>query len=166
MNSVQQVCARWRIPPQALLELSDALMRNGAPLQSPPRVVPRSEHDVQDMVRVDARRVGMRLFRNNVGAGKVGVSQSYIRWGLGNESERLLKSWTSSDLIGWTAKQVDFTMIGQTVAIFTAIECKKPGWQFGKDSKEDKARAAAQQKFHTFVEAAGGIAGFNSTGRL
>ena len=54
------------------------------------------------------------LFRNNVGAYKDKTGR-FIRFGL-------IKG--SSDLIGWTRVKITPDMVGQTVAIFTAPECK------------------------------------------
>lgn len=54
------------------------------------------------------------LFRNNVGAFKDKAGR-FVRFGL-------VKG--SSDLIGWTRIEITPEMIGQTVAVFTAIECK------------------------------------------
>lgn len=55
----------------------------------------------------------------------------------------------SSDLIGWTTKVITPDMLGKKVAIFTAIEVKKPG---GRATKE-------QQNFVDQVKISGGIAG-------
>ena len=54
------------------------------------------------------------LFRNNVVAYKDKTGR-FIRFGL-------IKG--SSDLIGWTRVKITSDMVGQTVAVFTAIECK------------------------------------------
>ncbi len=54
------------------------------------------------------------LFRNNVGALRNKRNQ-LIRFGL-------VKG--SSDLIGWTRVKIAPEMVGQTVAVFTGIECK------------------------------------------
>ena len=54
----------------------------------------------------------------------------------------------SSDLIGWSPTVVTPEMVGKTVAIFTAIECKSIK---GRLTKE-------QQNFLKRVRAAGGVA--------
>ena len=53
------------------------------------------------------------MFRNNVGAFKDGGR--WVQFGLVRGS---------SDLIGWTRVKITPDMVGQTVAVFTAIECK------------------------------------------
>lgn len=59
------------------------------------------------------------LFRNNCGQYKV-ESGAIIRYGIANPG--------GSDLIGWTPKTITLEMVGKTVAVFTAIEVKTPGW--------------------------------------
>lgn len=54
------------------------------------------------------------MFRNNVGAMKNHKGQ-WVRYGL-------VKG--SSDLIGWTPVVITTEMVGQTVAVFSAIEVK------------------------------------------
>ena len=55
----------------------------------------------------------------------------------------------SSDLIGWTPIEITPEMVGKKLAIFTAVEVKKPG---GRVSKE-------QLNFMRRVNEDGGIAG-------
>lgn len=55
----------------------------------------------------------------------------------------------SSDLIGWTTREITPDMVGQKVAVFTAIEVKT-----------EKGRATAEQlNFIAQVRKSGGIAG-------
>lgn len=54
-----------------------------------------------------------RMFRNNVGAYQ--LKGRWVKFGL-------VKG--SSDLIGWTPVTITQDMVGQTVAVFTAVECK------------------------------------------
>lgn len=84
---------------------------------------------------------GLRLFRNNVGVLRDSEGRP-VRFGLHPGS---------SDLIGWRSVTITPEMVGQRVAIFTALEVKAPGGTH---------RVTTEQ--HTFlrnVEAAGGIAG-------
>lgn len=53
------------------------------------------------------------MFRNNVGAFK--DKNKWVRFGL-------VKG--SSDLVGWTRVEITPDMVGRTIAVFTAIECK------------------------------------------
>jgi hypothetical protein len=80
-----------------------------------------------------------RLFRNNVGLFKT-FDGRRIKTGLCNGS---------SDIIGWTPVTVTEDMVGDTVAVFTAIEVKKPN-----------GRATDQQlNFIDNVRVDGGYAG-------
>ena len=84
-------------------------------------------------------RKDVRLFRNNVGVA-VFPDGSRVAYGLAPGS---------SDIIGWKCVEVTRDMVGQHVAVFTAIEVKGP-----------KGRVSDQQK--QFIEAVrkfGGIAG-------
>ena len=94
--------------------------------------------DVIDPVLLAATRRGDRLFRNNQGVGRM-PDGSMVRFGVGEGG---------SDIIGWSRLVVTPEMVGQTVAVFTAIEAKT-GRQ--KPTKQ-------QQAFLATVEEHGGIA--------
>lgn len=83
-------------------------------------------------------KAGSRLFRNQVGAAYT-LAGNRVTTGLGKGS---------SDLIGWTPVTITNDMVGQTVAVFTAIECKTAK---GKIKPE-------QQNFIDVVRQSGGIA--------
>lgn len=55
-----------------------------------------------------------RLFRNNVGVLR-DADGRYVRYGL---------CIGSSDVIGWTPVVITPAMVGRTLAVFTAFECK------------------------------------------
>lgn len=88
-----------------------------------------------------------RVFRNNVGVAvaydfknkKVVEPVRVIEYGLCKGS---------SDLIGWKSVEITQEMIGKRVAIFTAIETKRPN--MSKTSEE-------QNNFIAAVQNAGGI---------
>jgi hypothetical protein len=81
---------------------------------------------------------GARLWRNNVGALRDAQGQ-LVRYGL---------CPGSSDLIGFRTITITPDMVGQRVAVFSAVEVK------------DKARPTEQQHaFIRLVEQAGGMAG-------
>lgn len=105
-----------------------------------------SETSVQAQLRVDAAKIGYCLWRNNSGSlpDKTGA---HVRFGLGNDSTKLKKVFSSSDLIG----------IGPA-GRFVAIEVKKPGWTKPRDAHE-----VAQANFIGAVQARGGLAGFATT---
>lgn len=85
------------------------------------------------------------------------ASGNHIRFGLGNDSPRINKIFKSSDLIGVTPVVITPEMVGSTVGVFTAIECKAPGWRYSGDDRE-----IAQKRFLDKVLELGGIARFES----
>ncbi len=105
------------------------------------------ESDVQQLIQIKAMEYGCHLLRNNSGALK-DESGRLVRYGLGNVSKQHNDSIKSSDLIGFTS------VAG--VAVFTAIEVKRPDW---KPSMLN-AREVAQSNFINWVKKNGGIAGF------
>jgi hypothetical protein len=94
-----------------------------------------TERDIQNAIRIAATAAGSRLFRNNVGV-LLDQRGQRIAYGLCHGS---------SDLIGWTPRVIG----GIPVAVFTAIEVKKPGGRLEPH----------QRQFIEQVLAAGGIAG-------
>lgn len=100
-------------------------------------------HDVANedygRFRIEATKLGARLFRNNVGLFKTADGRK-IKTGLCNGS---------SDLIGWTPVTITPSMVGQTVAIFLAVEVKSATGELEPDQKD----------FIRSVRSAGGIAG-------
>lgn len=78
----------------------------------------------------------VRLFRNNVGFD----AANKVRYGL---------MPGSSDLIGWKTITITPRYVGMQVAVFCAIEVKKPG---GRVTGE-------QSNFIDYVDNSGGIAG-------
>ena len=127
-----------------------------------------SEAAVQQNIRLAAARHNAYLWRNNSGAfqegptkcPKCGATHSeatgrWIRYGLANDSKKLNEEIKSSDLIGPTPVVITPDMVGQTVAVFTAIEVKPEGWPGIRSARE-----RAQAKFITLVRSLGGYAGF------
>lgn len=140
---------RWaaHIPQQALLELTAAL---APPVQVVP-LIQRDKRDdegaVLDATRLHASIAGVRVFRNNVGAGKLS-NGNFIRWGLANESSLQNDTLKSSDLIG-------ITPTGQ----FWARECKRAGWVYTGTPRE-----VAQLNFINLINSLGGDAAFTTSG--
>lgn len=137
---------RWGLPTQAMLEL----LAVTAPVETVPQL-PRDkrtdENATMDAARLAASLVGIRAFRNNVGAGVL-QNGSFVRWGLANESAAQNGSLKSSDLIG-------ITPTGQ----FWARECKRPGWVYMGTPRE-----VAQLNFINLINTLGGDAAFTTTG--
>ena len=83
-----------------------------------------------------------RVFRNNRGVAEYPGGRK-VAYGVGPAG--------GSDLIGWASITITPEMVGQKVAIFTAIECKRS--KGGKKEQDQKDFIAA-------VITAGGRAGF------
>jgi hypothetical protein len=93
---------------------------------------------VQNAIRLEHGAGPARLWRNNTGALKDATGR-LVRYGL---------CPGSSDLIGLRQVTITPDMVGQTLAVFTAIEVK------------DQGRLTEQQRaFITMVQQAGGMAG-------
>lgn len=97
------------------------------------------EKAIQDRIRVAVSKAGAVMFRNNVGQAIL-PDGSVVRYGL---------AVGSSDLIGWKPVEITPDMVGQTVAIFTAIEVKT---KTGRPTP-------AQVHFIEAVKKSGGLAG-------
>lgn len=110
-----------------------------------------SERQIQTQILLQCGRGDTRLFRQNVGQGWVG---RLIRQQAGTvelAAARPLHAGLcegSSDLIGWRTVEVTPDMVGQRLAVFTAIEVKS---ETGRPTPE-------QMKFLDAVRNAGGIA--------
>ena len=114
----------------------------------------KSEAEVQSIVRLEAARKGIRLYRNNVGAGKL-ENGAFIRWGLANDSAAVNDRLKSSDLIGIRAVQITPDMVGKTIGVFVCRECKREGWVYTGNDEEE-----AQLRFLHLIRDLGGDAGF------
>ena len=115
------------------------------------------ESTVQNQVLLTGSQFGMLLQRNNNGA-CIDETGRLIRYGLMNESKKVNQEIKSSDLIGITPVQITGHMVGRTVGIYTALECKETGWKM----RPSDDRAKAQLKYIELVRSYGGIAGFCS----
>ena len=98
-----------------------------------------AESTIQAAIFAALNQGGRRLFRNNVGRAET-VDGRFIQYGL---------CVGSSDLIGWQSVTITPDMVGQQVAVFTAVEVKSPG----KKAKPE------QQRFIDAVKRHGGRAG-------
>lgn len=114
-----------------------------------------SESAAQQQVRLALARMGAQVWRNNSGAYQ-DESGRWVRYGLANDSAQLNAQIKSSDLIGGTPLVIQPHHVGQTIAVLTAIECKKPGWHLTPGDK----RGQAQKRFIDLVVGIGGFGGF------
>lgn len=143
---------RYGIGVQALLELHVIF---GAPLvEAAPAAEGASEAYVQSVVRIEAVKKGMRLWRNNVGALLDGRGVP-VRYGLANDSKQLNVVCKSGDLIGWRPVLITPAMVGGKIAQFVSRECKRPGWSYSATEHEK-----AQLKWAELVARDGGDAKF------
>lgn len=115
-----------------------------------------SEARVQSEVRLEAACHGVHLWRNNVGV-LTDANGRPVRYGLANDSAQLNAVLKSSDLIGWRPVVVTPDMVGQTLAVFVARECKAEGWAFRGTDRE-----IAQQRWLDLINHNGGDAAFVS----
>ena len=112
----------------------------------------KKELNIQKKIMLAVSKLQTKIFRNNVGTAWTGKTQKTKDGGIYIKDPRPFKAGLcvgSSDLIGWTTKTVTPEMVGQKVAIFTALEIKT-----------QKGVASDQQKnFIRVVKEAGGFAG-------
>lgn len=113
-----------------------------------------SEEAIAAQLRLEASSYGIRLWRNNVGAGKT-ENGDFLRWGLANESKEMNKTIKSSDYIGIRPVIITLEMVGSTIGQFVAREVKEAGWQYTGTDRE-----VAQLNFINFVNSKGGDAKF------
>lgn len=94
-----------------------------------------SEAGVQAQQRLIATQRGERVWRNNVGAGKL-EDGSYIRFGLANDSTAVNSRIKSGDLIGIRPVLIGPGDVGRTIGQFVSYECKRPGWRYKATDRE------------------------------
>lgn len=153
-TSIVQWASRHHVSPQALAELRVIFGLNGVG-EMPPQATGVSEAAVQSVVRLEAGRKGVRLWRNNVGVLRNELTGQPVRYGLGNDSQQLNKVIKSGDLIGWRAVLITPAHVGSVIAQFVSRECKKVGWSYRGDEHEE-----AQLKWATVLAQDGGDASF------
>lgn len=141
--------------------LADSLARELATDGIQAMQLPIDEHEAasegrqQALVRLEAARLDILSWRNNVGAlpDRRGVP---VRFGLANESDKMNDVIKSSDLILLRKVRILPHMLGGVIGQFVAREMKEEGWKFNpKDAHE-----VAQQTFLNLVNAYGGDAQF------
>lgn len=108
------------------------------------------ETNIMRLITLEASKSNNRLFRNNVGTFQT-LDGRYIQTGL---------CVGSADLIGWTTKIITADMVGQSIAVFTAVETKKANF---KNPKNLDNRLKLQINFIKKVKESGGIAAIISS---
>lgn len=113
-----------------------------------------SEAAVQNDIRLEASKKGMRLWRNNVG---VAITEDgrHIRYGLCNDSKRMNDMIKSSDLVGIKKVMITRDMVGTHIGQFVAREVKAGDWTFSGTQREE-----AQRNFLNLILSYGGDAAF------
>lgn len=119
-----------------------------------------SEADVQARVRLLASQMGWRVWRNNVGAGKL-ENGSFVRWGLANDTPAMNAHVKSGDLIGIRPVLITPEHVGTTIGQFTSLEVKHERWAFNPGVD----REVAQARWISQVRDLGGYACF-TTGEI
>lgn len=153
--NLNQWAIKWGVPFEAVEELRAVFGQRDA-LDFPP-VPPapdaKPENWVQGMLRVNAaKKYGARLWRNNVGAGRL-ENGSYVRWGLCNTSKELNAKVKSHDLVGIKPVLIEPCHVGHTIGQFYSREAKPQGWRYRGTPRE-----VAQLAFAELVTALGGDA--------
>jgi len=111
-----------------------------------------SESDIQQLIRIRASELGMRIWRNNVGAGRL-ENGAFMRWGLANDSAQLNTVIKSADLIGIKPVLITADMVGQTIGQFVSLEVKHSTWK-----NRNTEREKAQIKWRDLILSLGGVA--------
>lgn len=157
MTTLATWAQQWGIAPAAVADLAARLGMDGAihtaHVKRPEEAA--SESHVQSLVRLEASRLGIVMFRNNVGAllDERGVP---VRYGLANESRQQNEQIKSSDLIGIRKVLITQDMVGTYLGQFVARECKHGAWRMSPTDKHEKA----QLTFLNLVLSYGGDAAF------
>ncbi len=141
---------KWNIPDIAIQELMYIFANR--PIGNSDR--DHTETDVQNIVRLEASRAGVTLFRNNVGA-MMTSDNRFIRFGLANESKQMNQEYKSSDLIGIRPIEITEQHVGLRIGQFVAREIKSGNWKISGNAHEQ-----AQLKFISLIAANGGDACF------
>lgn len=156
---------RWNLPPAALVDLMQTL---GA-LTPLPEAAKDSKHNsesaVQSLVRLEAAQKGLLLWRNNVGAGRFisdTGTESFMRFGLANDSKQVNEKLKSADLIGIRPIAIGQQHVGQVIGQFVSREVKERAWKWTGTPRE-----IAQMNWAALVASLGGDAQIvNSEGSL
>lgn len=151
---------QWGISPAAVADLRNrvgVLARWEPPT---PEAADLGEAAVQSRIRQAAPRLGLHLWRNNVGAGRSEEGQ-FMRWGLANDSKQLNEVIKSGDLIGARTRVVTPDMVGSVIAQFLSLEVKRYGWKYTGTPRE-----VAQLNWIDHINAIGGEARFIADERV
>lgn len=149
--NLTQWAIKWGVPYEAI---DDLRKQFGTVCTDPPHKVGDSEAAIQNKVRIEASKKGLRLWRNNVGA-CMDENGNHVRYGLANDSKKMNDLIKSSDLIGIKPVLIEPYHVGQVLGQFVAREIKAGNWSYSGTAREE-----AQLRFLELVTALGGDASF------
>lgn len=158
MNTLEDWALAWGVPLVALADLR-ARIGAGAPTVPVQPVAGGSEAAVTSRVRLAAAKQGLRLWRNNSGAGYNDAGQ-FMRWGLGNESAGVNRIIKSGDFIGIRPRIIQPSDLGRLIGQFVSFEIKHAGWTYRGDEREE-----AQLNWANLVMSLGGEGRFITSER-
>jgi len=144
---------RWGIPLQAWQELVEILNEPTVTTTVTDDLVGKSERWSMSAIRLEARKRGIYLYRNNCGVDQ--TNGAFVRYGLANESKQMNQKIKSSDNIGFTPILITEKHLNQIIAVFTSVEVKRPGWKYTGTPRE-----VAQHNWLNLTVACGGYATF------
>lgn len=154
MKHIHDWAARHRVSPFALLDLLDTLAAGMyGPQVAPPAEV-SSEAGVTSLVRLEAKRKGVLLFRNQVGAMQDATGR-VVRYGLANDSKAMNETLKSGDWIGIRPVLITDAHVGTVIGQFVSREIKRAGWKFTGSGRE-----GAQANWANLITSKGGDAAF------
>lgn len=138
---------KWGINAVALQDLFFQLGLQTAPEADKQPSEFKSETRIQNEKRLEAAEAGAILWRNNSGAA-INENGAPVRFGLGNDNKKINEVFKSPDLVGIKPVLVTEDLIGQTLGVFLARECKPEGWIF-KGTKRETAQLNAINKINS-----------------
>lgn len=152
MNTITDWARTWGVSDQALADLRARMGMFDVKMPDVPNGL--SEAAIQARVRVQASRLGMRVWRNNVGAG-YSEDGTFMRWGLANDSQKVNALLKSADLIGIRPHVIQQQDVGRLIGQFVSYEVKESGWRYSATDRE-----VAQANWATLIASLGGDARF------
>lgn len=154
MSILYQWAITHGIPHAALQDLQCRLGLLALPELAPPPVAPgKTEAYSQSVIRLEASRKGIRLWRNNVGALIPEGATRPVRYGLANDSAAVNAILKSADLIGIRPVRIEPAHVGLVLGQFVSREAKAPGWHYTGTEREE-----AQAAWMHLVNSMGGDA--------
>lgn len=150
---------RWGVPEVAIEDLKKTL--GLAQLDVVEDDIQKSEAALMNLIRIEASKKGLRVWRNNVGATYT-PDGNFIRYGLANESGKMNTFIKSADLIGIRPVKIRPAMVGMTIGQFVSREVKASDWKYTGTDRE-----RAQLRWIEVITGMGGDACFaNHEGTL